>query len=113
VDTTASRYRGSHTMEDLQEYEKALWAYLNHGFTLYRAYEAADFDFPPILIRSLERRTNEFMDVADEYLKQGSEIIAVTIAREVIRKYGDLREMDRAQWRAEGILLQYRYQRNY
>ena len=53
------------------------------------------------------------MDVADEYLKQGSEIIAVAIAREVIRKYGDLREMDRAQWRAEGILLQYRYQRNY
>ena len=90
-----------------------MWAYLNHGFTLYRAYEAADIDFPPTLIRSLERRTNEFMDVADEYLKQGSEIIAVAIAREVIRKYGDLREMDRAQWRAEGILLQYRYQRNY
>lgn len=113
MDTAASRYRSSHTIEDLPEYDKALQECLDHGFTLHKVYEAADFDCPPILVRSLERRTNEFMDVADEYLKQGSEIIAVAIAREVILKYGDLKDMDRAQMRAEGILLQYRYQRNY
>lgn len=40
------------------------------------------------------------------------DIIAVGIAREVIHKY-NVERIDRAQRLAEGILMQYRYQRNY
>jgi hypothetical protein len=55
----------------------------------------------------------ELMDIADEYLKLGaSDIIAVGIARDVIHKYS-VERMDRAQQRAESILMQYRYRRNY
>jgi hypothetical protein len=40
------------------------------------------------------------------------DVVAVDIARTVIHKYS-VGRMDRAQRRAEGILMQYRYQRNY
>jgi len=44
--------------------------------------------------------------------KEGSTPVAVGIARDVILKY-NVGRMDRAQHRAEGILMEYRYERNY
>jgi hypothetical protein len=49
----------------------------------------------------------ELMDVADGNIKEGSTPVAVGIAREVMLKY-NVGMMDRAQHRAEGILMEYR-----
>lgn len=113
ADAAAKEYRRIQTIEVLNTYEIAVRAYLDHGFLLYRALDASSFDFPKGFRRSLEDRALELMDIADEYLKLGaSDIIAVSIARDVIHKY-TVRRNDRAQQRAENMLLQYRYQRNY
>ncbi len=53
------------------------------------------------------------MDVADEYLKQGSTAMGVGIAREIVLKYSDLDEIDRAQRRAEAVLVKYSYETDY
>ncbi len=98
-------------MEALRAYEKAIREYLDHGFTLYHAFRDSPYDLPQGFRRSLEHRTMELMDVADGYLKEGSIPVAVGISREVILKY-NVGIMDRAQHRAEGILLEYRYRRN-
>lgn len=112
AEVAAKDYRSAQTMDTLKAYEKAVDAYLDHGFLLYKAFYNSSIDFPKGLRRSLEERALELMDIADEYLKLGgSNILAVAIAREVIHKYS-VDRMDRAQHRAEGILLQYRYQRN-
>jgi hypothetical protein len=99
-------------MEALRVCEASVREDLDHGFLLLRAYGAAGCDLPPGLEDSLSARTDHVMDVADGYLKQGSEIVAVSIAREVVLKYSDLERMDRAQRRAEALLIKYRYQRN-
>lgn len=113
VVTAAAQYKLDDSIASLQQYEKAVRDYLDHGYILYRAYEATSYDPPPDLQASLERRTNELMDVAEAYIKQGSIRMGVGIAREVVLKYPALQEMDRAQHRAEGMLLEYYYRRNY
>jgi hypothetical protein len=113
AEVATENYRREGSMKALGAYDRAVHEYLDHGFALLRAYKAATFTLPPGLEASLEQRTNQLMDVADEYLKQGSEIVAVALSREVIHNYSDVERMDRAQRRAEGILFQYRYQRNY
>ena len=80
--------------------ESAVRNYLDHGFVLFRAYTAANFELPPGLEDSLSRRTDQFMDVADEYLKQRSEVVAVSIARAIIHEYSGPGGMDRGQRRA-------------
>ena len=112
TESARTEYNRVHTMESLQVYEKAIREYLDHGFVLYHALRSSSYDLPRGLRQSLEHRTMEFMDVADGYLKEGSTPVAVGIAREVILKY-NVGRMDRAQHRAEGILMEYRYQRNY
>jgi hypothetical protein len=113
ADAAAAEYRRVRTLDALNPYETAVRAYLDHGFILYRVLDATSSDFPKGFRSSLEDRALELMDIADEYLKLGaSDIIAVGIARDVIHKYS-VERMDRAQRRAEGILMQYRYQRNY
>lgn len=113
ADMAADRYRREGSMQTLRAYESAVRNYLDHGFVLFRAYTAANFELPPGLEDSLSRRTDQFMDVADEYLKQRSEVVAVSIARAIIHEYSGPGGMDRAQRRAEGLLMQYRYQRSY
>lgn len=113
ADAAATEYRRAKTLDALATYETAVRACLDHGFLLYRVLDASSSEFPKGFRRSLEDRASELMDIADEYLKLGaSDVIAVGIAREVIHKY-NVERMDRAQRRAEGILMQYRYQRNY
>jgi len=111
--TTADEFHKAKTVEALTAYEKAVRDYLDHGFLLYRVLDTSDSPFPKGFRTSLEDRALELMDIADEYLKMGvSDVVAVDIARTVIHKYS-VGRMDRAQRRAEGILMQYRYQRNY
>lgn len=106
-------YRQAHTVEALQTYETSARAYLDHGFLFYNTLYASSIEPPKGIRTSLEDRTLKLLEIADEYLKHGaSDIIAVGIAREVIHKYS-VGRMDRAQRRAEAILSQYRYQRNY
>lgn len=113
VETAGKEYRRKNTMDALQAYDKAVHASLDHGFLLYRVLGTSNAQFPTGFRRSLEGRALELMNIADEYLKLGAnDIIAVGIAREVIHKYS-VDRMDRAQRRAEDILWQYRYQRNY
>lgn len=112
AEAAATEYRRTHTMEFLQVYEKAIREYLDHGFMLFQAFKDSPQDLPQGFRRVLEDRTMELMDVADGYLKEGSIPVAVGISREVIMKY-NVGIMDVAQHRAEGILLKYRYQRNY
>jgi hypothetical protein len=113
ADAAATEYRRIKTLDALRPYETAVRACLDHGFLLYRVLDASSSDFPKGFRSSLEDRASELMDIADEYLKLGAnDVIAVGIARDVIHKY-NVERMDRAQRRAEGILMQYRYQRNY
>jgi hypothetical protein len=113
LQTAADTYHRDPTIENLQPYDKALREYLEHGLLLYRAYDAANYKLPPRLMESIAARTDELMDIADEYLKQGSTAMGVGIAREVVTKFSDLDQMTKAQRRAEGILLKYRYRQDY
>lgn len=113
VHSAAGHYQQTHAIQDLAAYEEAVREYLNHGMTLYRAYTAVGYRLPKGLLPSLDQRTNRLMDLADEYLRQGSTPVAVGIAREVIISYGDLRVMNRAQHRAEDLLIEYSYRTDY
>jgi hypothetical protein len=112
TESARTEYNRVHTMEALRVYEKAIEEYLDHGFVLYHALRNSSYDLPRGLRRSLEHRTMELMDVADGYIKEGSTPVAVEIAREVILKY-NVGMMDRAQHRAEGVMMEYQYERNY
>ncbi|MEW6543872.1 MAG: hypothetical protein AB1411_09715 [Nitrospirota bacterium] len=111
--TAQKRYGRENSLDMLQGYENAVRAYLDHGFGLYRAYRSARMDPPEDLIPSLAQRTAWLLDVADEYVKQGSPAIAEGLADEVVLKYSDLPEMTPAQRRAEALLLRYRYRSDY
>lgn len=113
LDRAAERYRREHSMEALRTYEAAVREYLDHGRMLYQAYQAVGLPLPKGLERSLVERTDELMDIADAYLKQGSTAMGVGIAREVILKYTDIQKMTHAQRRAEQVLLKYRYRQDY
>lgn len=110
---TKESYREAGSLDALNGYEGAARAYLDHGFMLYRTYQDRGRAFPPDLISSLEQRTGIFMDVADEYIKQGSIAIGESIASDVVRNYSDLPVMAPAQRRAEAVLLRYRYRQDY
>ncbi len=113
ADAAGAEYRRAQTLAALKTYEAALRLYLDHGFARYRAIDAASGEFPTGFRRSLEHRTAELMDIADEYLKQGvSDVVAVEVARAVINEY-NLGRMDHAQRRAEALLMEHRYERNY
>jgi hypothetical protein len=107
------RYGREKSIEALQGYEKAVRTYVNHGFSLYRAYKAGHLEPPPDLVPSLEQRTTLLMDVAEEYIKQGGLAMGEGIAAEVVHDYSDLPEMAPAQRRAEALLLHYRYRQDY
>ena len=113
VVAAAAHYQRDPSMANLQQYEKAVRDYLDHGYILYQAYGSTSYEPPADLLASLEKRTDELMDVADAYLKQGSIPMGIGIAREVVLKYTALQVMDRAQHRAEGVLMEYYYERNY
>ena len=70
-------------------------------------------DPPDVLVSSLNQRLAIWMDVADEYIKQGSRPMATGIASDVIHNYSDLPVMGPAQRLAEAVLLRYRYRSDY
>ncbi len=109
--TAADRYKREHSLDALQDYEKTVRAYVDHGFILYRGYRAANLPPPSELTASLEKRTGLLMDVADEYIKQGSQAVAEGIASDVIHDYSDLPVMGPSQRRAERLLQRYRYRK--
>ncbi len=111
--TASDRYGHEASLDALQGYEKAVRTYLDHGFALYRAYKSAHLDPPPDLVPSLEQRTASLMDVADEYIKQGSPTVAEGIAADVVHNYSDLPVFAPAQRRAEAVLMRYRYRQDY
>lgn len=111
VRTAAERYKRVHSLDALQDYEKTVRAYVDHGFILYRGYRAANLPPPSELTASLEKRTGLLMDVADEYIKQGSQAVAEGIASDVILEYSDLPGMGPSQRRAERLLQRYRYRK--
>lgn len=109
VRTAYDLYRQVSSMRTLQGYEKAVRRYLDHGLTLYRTYEQTGLEPPPALLVSLEQRTACLMDVADEYMKQGSLSVGVAIAAEVADNYPELPLAAPAQHRALAILFEHRY----
>ena len=106
-------YKQGGSLDALKGYEGSVRDYLDHGFALYRAYRDTNHTFPADLVSSLEQRTNIYMDVADEYIKQGSIAVGESIASDVVRNYSDLPVMAPAQRRAEAVLLRYRYRQDY
>jgi hypothetical protein len=106
-------YKQGESLDALNDYEGSVREYLDHGFALYRTYRDTNQRFPDHLVSSLEQRTNNFMDVADEYIKQGSTAVGESIASDVVRNYSDLPVMAPAQRRAEAVLLRYRYRQDY
>jgi hypothetical protein len=106
-------YKQGGSLDALKGYEGSVREYLDHGFSLYRTYQNERRTLPADLVSSLEQRTNLFMDVADEYIKQGSIPVGESIASEVVRNYSDLPVMAPAQRRAEAVLLRYRYRQDY
>src|SRR5213594_185143 len=113
VQATLEQYKRENSLKSLKEYEVAVQDYLDHGFSLYRAYQGSPLTFPDNLIASLEHRTGLLMDVADEYIKQGSLAVGEGIASDVVHNYSDLPVMAPAQRRAEAVLLRYRYRQDY
>lgn len=113
VHSAYDRYGRGISLDALQGYEKAVRTYLDHGFALYRAYRSAHFEPPPDLIPSLEQRTAWLMDAAEEYIKQGSPVVAESIAADVVHDYSDLPVLTPAQRRAEAVLMRYRYRQDY
>jgi len=110
---TSERYGREGSLAVLQTYEKAVRSYLDHGFALYRAYRSAHQEPPADLVPSLEQRTALLMDVAEEYIKQGSLAMGEGIAADVVHNYSDLPTLAPAQRRAEAVLLRYRYRQDY
>jgi hypothetical protein len=113
LEAAQTQYHQDNAMLSLQQYEGAVRQYLDHGFGLYRATRTSSTAGVPNLLQSLERRTNLLMDVADEYIKQGSTAVGESIAADVIHNYSDLPTMAPAQRRAEAVLLRYRYRQDY
>jgi hypothetical protein len=113
MQAVADQYRQDNAIGTLREYDLATRAYLDNGFILYRAYQTVNRSPPLDLVPSLDQRLARLMDVADEYIKQGSTTMAVGIAADVVQNYSDLPMMASAQRRAEAILLRYRYRRDY
>lgn len=111
--SASERYGREASLEALQEYEKVVRTYLDHGFSLYRAYRTAHLEPPADLVPSLEQRTALLMDVAEEYIKQGSLAMGEGIAADVVHNYSDLPVLAPAQRRAEAVLLRYRYRQDY
>ncbi|HET7439624.1 MAG TPA: hypothetical protein VFJ56_08975 [Nitrospira sp.] len=106
-------YKKAESLELLKDYEGSVREYLDHGFALYRTYRDAHKTFPAGLVASLEQRTTLFMNVADEFIKQGSIAVGESMASDVVRDYSDLPQMAPAQRRAEAVLLRYRYRQDY
>ena len=113
ANTAYELYQQDQSLEVLRVYELEIRKYLDHGFALYRSYRRAKQEPPSDLVRSLEQREALLMDVADEYIKQGSLAKGEGIAAEVVHDYSDLPALTPAQRRAEALLLRYRYRQDY
>ena len=113
VQVKQKQYQQDMSIELLKDYETAVREYLDHGFNLYRSYRSGNLPLPAGLIPSLEQRTNVLMDVAEEYIKQGSLAMGEGIAADVVHNYADLPAMAPAQRRAEAVLMRYRYRQDY
>jgi hypothetical protein len=113
LDSAYTQYQREGSIEALRGYDAAVRGHLDHGFWLYRAYIEAQLSPPQELIPSLEQRAGRFVDVADEYIRQGSTTLGVGIAAEVVHDYSDLPLLTPAQRRAEALLLRYRYRQDY
>jgi len=111
--TAGESYKQTESLDLLKGYESAVRGYLDHGFALYRTYRDVHRPFPAGLVTSLEQRTALFMNVADEYIKQGSIAVGESMASDLVRNYSDLPMMSSAQRRAEAVLLRYRYRQDY
>ena len=107
------QYQRGSELKALKGYEAAVRSYLDHGFGLYRAYRKSRLELPADLVPSLEQRTSLLVDVADEYIKQGSLAMGESIAADVVHNYSDLPTLTPAQRRAEALLLRYRYRQDY
>lgn len=110
---TRKTYKTSDDFNDLQPYWRAAQQYINHGFTLYRAYQHHRQQPSGDLVASLEARTGYLMDVADEFIKHHSTAMGVGIANEIVRDYSDLAVMAPAQRRAHHVLDEYRGRGDY
>lgn len=113
MQTMQQHYQQDASLEKLKGYEGAVREYLDHGFGLYRTYRSTNQPLPAGLVPSLEQRTNVLMDVAEEYIKQGSLAVGEGIAADVVHNYADLPSMAPAQRRAEAVLMRYRYRQDY
>jgi len=113
LNTTKMAYETQKSMDALYAYYQALLEYLDHGYLLVRSYNAVNVEVPRTITHSLDDTANELMDVADQYLQQGSVPMAIGITREVIIKYSGTGMMTPAQRRAEAIMLRYRYRQDY
>lgn len=113
VQVKQKQYQQDASLEFLKSYEATVREYLDHGFQLYRAYRTSNLSLPADLVPSLEQRTNLLMDVAEEYIKQGSLAVGEGIAADVVHNYADLPAMAPAQRRAEAVLMRYRYRQDY
>jgi len=65
------------------------------------------------ILASLGQNTSIVMDVADEYIRQGSTPVGERIASEVVRSYSDLPVMEPVQRGAEAVLLRHRDRQDY
>lgn len=113
VQLKQKQYQQDMSLELLRGYETAVREHLDHGFDLYRSYRSTNLPLPADLIPSLEQRTNVLMDVAEEYIKEGSLAMGEGIAADVVHNYADLPAMSPAQRRAEAVLMRYRYRQDY
>lgn len=118
-DMVAARehYLRENSMAALHGYELAVREPLDHGFELYRAYahdrnNPASKEILTIIVPYLDQVSNRLMDVAEEYVKHRSTSNGTAIASEIVNRHTDLPLLS-AQRRAETLLFNHRYRRDF
>jgi flagellar biosynthesis/type III secretory pathway protein FliH len=117
VETAKQQYEQAQSYEALQAYEDTARRSLEEGFALFREHRkkrsvAADEQVLVDVAASLNTLANDFIDVAEAYVKRHNEAAGSALAAEFITRYTDL-PLLAASLRAETLLFETRYRRDF
>lgn len=104
-------YARAESIRTLEHRERAVRAALDQGFLLIRAYSQeeptpAERDILAGLIPDLNRMAHEFMDVAEDYVRQQNLETGTALAMELIIRYQEL-PLLAPQLRAQTLVFEY------
>lgn len=116
-----AKYEREKSPDALRVYELAVQKCLDHSAALYWAYQYDNHPTAPnkdiaatieVISPYLNTMANRMMNVAEEYVKQGYTAAGTAIAAHLVTHYPDI-ALRSVRERAEGLLVQHRYQRDW